>query len=95
LETRNRKPKERIAWRKEKVLRLIEEQEPHLAALNPANFQRRQDYFQALSTDRNKLSRLKQELSVLKSGRLLHEGRMQHAAMKGCDGYGQDISSCD
>jgi hypothetical protein len=73
LDTWDRKLKERIERRKEKVLRLIEEQEALLAALNPANFQHRQDYFQALSTGRNKLSRLKQELSVLESGRLLHE----------------------
>jgi hypothetical protein len=95
LETQDRKLKERIERRKEKGLRLIEEQESHLAAMNPANFQHRQDYFQALSIDWNKLSRLKQELSVLESGRLLHEVRMQHAAKKGCDGYGQDNGSCD
>jgi hypothetical protein len=73
LDTQERKFRERIERRKERVQRLIEEQEAHLAALNPANFQHRQDYFQALSTGRNKLSRLKQELSVLESGRLLHE----------------------
>ena len=73
LDTQERKLKERIERRKEKVQRLIEEQEDHLAILDSAIFKRRQDYFQALSTGQNKLYRLKLELLVLESGRLLQD----------------------
>jgi hypothetical protein len=73
LDIQERKLKEWIDRRKEKVLRLIEEQEANLAVLNPATYDNRQDYFQTLSAGRKKLHQLKQELTVLESGRLLHE----------------------
>lgn len=73
MDAQDRKLKERIARRKDKVQKLIKEQEAYLAALDSAIFKRRQDYFQALSTGQNKLHRLKQELLVLESGRLLQE----------------------
>jgi len=74
LDTQNRKLQQRIARRKEKVQRLIEEQEANLTTLDPMTDQPRQDYLHALSLARNKLYRLKQELSVLESGRLLGGG---------------------
>ncbi len=68
MDTQERKLKERIERRKEKVQRLIEEQEAYLATMDSAIFKRRQDYFQALSAGQKKLYRLKQELLVLESG---------------------------
>jgi len=74
LETQDRKLNQRIIRRKDKVQRLIEEQEAILAALGPMpDRQYRQDYFRALISGQNKLHRLKQELLVLESGRLLEE----------------------
>jgi hypothetical protein len=74
LDTQNRKLQQRVARRKEKVQRLIEEQEANLTTLDPMTDRPRQDYLRALSLARNKLHRLKQELSVLESGRLLGGG---------------------
>ena len=73
MDTYDRKLKQRIARRKEKVERMIGEQEAVLATLDPMIYQCQQDYLQALSKERNKLYRLKQELLVLKSGRLLQD----------------------
>jgi hypothetical protein len=53
------------------VLRHIYEQETILTALEQIPDHRRRDYLRDLSMARNKLRRLKQELSVLESGRLL------------------------
>jgi hypothetical protein len=74
LDTQNRKLQQRVARRKEKVQRLIEEQEANLTTLDLMTDRPRQDYLRALSLARNKLHRLKQELSVLESGRLLGGG---------------------
>jgi hypothetical protein len=73
LDTQERKFRELLEHRKERVQRLIKEQEAYLTTLDSATYKRRQEYFQALSTGRKKLHQLKQELSVLESGRLLHE----------------------
>ena len=73
MDTQERKLKDRIERRKEKVQRQMNEQEAYLATLDPATYQYRKDYFQALSTGRKKLYRLKQELLVLDSGRLMQD----------------------
>ena len=74
LDTQDRKLNERIAHRKEKVQRLIKEQEAILAVLDPMpDRQHRQEYLRTLISGQNKIRRLKQELLVLESGRLLDE----------------------
>ena len=74
MDAQDRKLNERITHRKEKVQRLIEQQEAILAALGPIpDHLHQQDYFRALRSGQNKLYRLKQELLVLESGRLLEE----------------------
>ncbi len=65
--TDDRKQRQRIARRKEKVQRLIVQQEARLAALRPEVHQRRQDYLRTLSLGRNKLRRLKRELLTLEA----------------------------
>ena len=71
MDVQDRKLKERIARRKEKVQRLIGEQEAILATLDSSTYRHQQDYRRALGLARNKLYRLKQELLVLDAGRLL------------------------
>ena len=73
MDAQDRKLKERIARRKDKVQRLIGEQEAHLAALDSATFLHKQDYYKAASAVRKRLYHLEQELLVLESGRLLEE----------------------
>lgn len=73
MDAQERKLKQRIVRRKEKILRLIREQEDYLATLDSATYRHQQDYHRALSLARNKLYRLKQELLVLGSGQLLEE----------------------
>ena len=74
LDTQDRKLKQRIVRRKEKVQRLIEEQEAILAVLDPMpDRQHRQEYLRTLISGQNKIRRLKQELLVLESGRLMEE----------------------
>ncbi|HHT46030.1 MAG TPA: hypothetical protein GX004_01900 [Firmicutes bacterium] len=68
MNTRERKIKQRIARRKEKVQRMIGEQEALLAALDSVIFLRQEDYRSALDQVRGKLCRLKQELQALESG---------------------------
>jgi hypothetical protein len=68
-----RKLKQRIVRRKEKVQRLNGEQEAHLAVLDAATFLHQQDYFKAASMVRKKLYHLEQELLVLESGWLMEE----------------------
>jgi hypothetical protein len=73
VDAQDRKLNQRITRRKEKVQRLIEEQEAILATLDSVNYQHQQDYHRALGLVRNKLYQLRQELSVLDSGRLRDE----------------------
>jgi hypothetical protein len=75
MDAQDRKLNLRITRRKTKVQRLIAEQEACLVALGtmPDREQHRQKHLQSLSSGRNKLYRLKQELLVLESGRLLQE----------------------
>ncbi len=70
VDTQDRKLQQRIARRKEKVQRLIGEQETRLAALDSATFLRQQDHIQAKNSVRKKLHRLEQELSTLEAGKL-------------------------
>jgi hypothetical protein len=74
MDAQDRKLHLRIARRKAKVLQLIAKQEAYMATLGPMpDRQHRKKYLQTLSAERNKLYRLKQELLVLESGRLLQE----------------------
>lgn len=70
MDQQERKLQQRIARRREKVRRLIEEQETRLASLEAASFLRREDYMQAVNKVRQKLYRLEQELAALDDGRL-------------------------
>jgi hypothetical protein len=73
MDAQDRKLKLRIARRKEKVQRMIDEQEAILITLDSSTYRHQQDYLRALGLIRNKLYRLKQELLVLESGHLLDE----------------------
>ena len=74
LDAQESKLKEWIDRRKAKGQRLIKEQgEAYLATMDSKTYQHRQDYLRALSSGKNKLYRLKQELLTLEAGRLLHE----------------------
>ena len=66
----DRKLRQRIARRKEKVRRLIGEQEANLAVLDSADYPRREDYLRALHLTRGKLHQLKREFLALEAGRL-------------------------
>ena len=66
----DRKFQQRIARRKEKVERLIHEQEARLAALEEAAFLRQQDYHEAKNSAKKKLYRLEKELTLLNEGYL-------------------------
>ena len=68
MNTRERKIKQRIARRKEKVQRMIGEQETRISALNSVAFLRQEDYRRALDNAMNKLYRLQQELQALEAG---------------------------
>ncbi len=73
MDTQDRKLKQRITRRREKVERMIEEQKARLAALESATFLHQQDHYKATGMVREKLYRLEQELMVLESGRLLDD----------------------
>ncbi len=70
MTTPDRKLKLRIARRKKKVQRKIEEQQKQLDTLKTEEFLDRKDYWQALSRERKKLHRLERELNILESGQL-------------------------
>ena len=70
MDPQDRKLQQRVARRKEKVQRLIRDQEARLAALDSSTFLRHKDYLQAMSIVRNKLYRLEQELLALEAGHL-------------------------
>lgn len=70
MHSRESKLEKRIARRKEKVQRMIGEQETRISALNSVTFLRQEDCRRALDQARNKLYRLKQELQALESGNL-------------------------
>ncbi len=60
----------RVSRRKEKVQRLIEEQETRLQALEDVTFLRQEDYLKAKTRVQNKLFRLKKEMQLLDGGKL-------------------------
>ncbi len=60
----------RIARRKLRVLRLIEQQQKQLDILNSEDYQDGQDYWQTLNREKGKPHRLEQELKILESGQL-------------------------
>ncbi len=66
----DRKFQQRITRRKEKVLRMIREQEARLAALDSVTYLRQEDHRKAVVPAYNKLNKLKLELQILESGRL-------------------------
>ncbi len=66
----DRKLKHRIARRKEKVLRLIAEQETRLASVRATTYPRREDYLNDLSRVTGRLHRLRHELLALERGQL-------------------------
>ncbi len=70
MNTQERKLQQRIARRKEKVLRQIEEEENRLAALDSVTYLRHEDYLHDKKIIKSKLYRLKEELKNLESGRL-------------------------
>jgi len=69
------KRQQRIARRKERVQRLIAEQETRLAAVGLVIYARRKDCIRNLSWTLDKLHRLRQELSALKAARCPDLGR--------------------
>ena len=70
MENRERRFKQRITRRKEKVQRMIKAQQTKLAALDAVTYLREEDYRQALKRVREKLYRLQQELRGLEAGLL-------------------------
>lgn len=74
MDTQERKIQQRIARRKEKVQRMIGEQETRLTALDSVTYLRQEDNLRALRLVRNKLYHLKQELQALESGMLRWKG---------------------
>lgn len=70
MDSQERKHRLRINRRKEKVRRLIGDQEVKVAAIKPEDYRRHQDYLRAKSLAVNTLRRLKRELLALEDGRL-------------------------
>lgn len=62
--------RQRIARRKQKVQRLINEQNARRAALNSVTFLRRQDYWRAVHKIQARLYQLRRELQALDAGLL-------------------------
>ena len=73
MDPSERKLNQRIANRKEKVIKLIAQQEVEIISIDPAAYQNYKDYLHDMSLAINKLNRLKQELEILKSGRLAQD----------------------
>jgi len=68
-----RKLNQRIARRKEKVMKMIAELETIIKSIDPLAYQYHKDYLRDLSQAAHKLSRLKQELVILESGNLAQD----------------------
>ena len=73
MDPAKRKLKQRIIKRKEKVKKMISKQESVISGLDPSLYQEYKDYLGDLNSVTYKLHRLEQELSILESGRLLHD----------------------
>ena len=70
MDLSERKLKQRIANRKEKVEKMIAQQEAEIISIDSASYQHYKDYLHDMSMAVHKLNRLKQELEILKSGSL-------------------------
>lgn len=70
MANQERKLQQRIARRREKVLRQIEEEEARLAAMDSVTYLRQEDYVHDKQLIQNKLYRMQQELKNLENGRL-------------------------
>lgn len=70
MATPDRKLKLRIARRKVRVQRRIEQQQKQMDTIKAEDYADRKDYWQALSRERGKLHRLERELGMLESGQL-------------------------
>ena len=70
MNSQDRKIKQRIARRRQKVTLLIAKQEIVLSGLDEKDFASRKDYVTALAAARHKISRLRRELMVLEAGKL-------------------------
>jgi hypothetical protein len=68
MSVQDRKLQQRIARRKERLQRLIAEQEARVASVRAATYLRRENYMRDLSRAMGKLHWLKQELSALEAG---------------------------
>jgi hypothetical protein len=66
----NPKIQQRIARRKVKVQRLIEQQEARLSAMEASAFPSPKEYLQSMSMVRKKLNHLEKELVDLEAGKL-------------------------
>jgi hypothetical protein len=64
------KLRQKIARRKVKVQRLIEEQQARLADMDPSTFSSHKDYLKSESLIRKKLNHLEKELIELEAGKL-------------------------
>lgn len=64
------KLRQKIARRKVKVQRLIDEQEARLADIDPSTLPSHKDYLKSMSIIRKKLNHLQKELIELEAGKL-------------------------
>ena len=70
INSQDRKIKQRIARRRQKVTLLIAKQEIVLSGLDEKDFASRKDYLKSLAAAQNKMSRLRRELMALEAGKL-------------------------
>ena len=73
MDPSERKLNQRIANRKEKVEKMIAQQEAEIDSIDLATYQHYKDYLHDMSLAVHKLNKLKQELVILESGRLAHD----------------------
>lgn len=70
MDPSERKLKQRIANRKEKVVKMIAQLEAEIDSIDLVSYQHYKDYLYDMSKAVHKLNRQKQELEILESGRL-------------------------
>ncbi len=68
-----RKLNQRITRRKEKVIKLVAQQEAEISRIDMIEYQQYKDYVHDMGLAVHKLNRLKQELAILESGRLAQD----------------------
>ena len=73
MDPSERKLNQRIANRKEKVEKMIAQQEAEIVSIDSASYQHYKDYSHDMGLAVHKLNRLKQELEILKSDRLAQD----------------------